>query len=186
MGHSSIERGLRISIQERHSLKNEIRKKRWLIAKLTKRLERTKKERLNNRYSATIKRLDAEARTLEYKLNDMNLDLQKRISDEMEFSEEEIRNFRERYQEEYVEIRETEDKLKVIEEGTVESDVEETSGEELAPKEAIVARTKRMLNRERRIAEGIKREISSEERDRVLFVSELQHIMAELEAYEGK
>ena len=44
-----------------------------------------------------------------------------------------------------------------------------------------MARTRRILNREQRIVDGIQKELSSEERDRKLFGEELQQIMAELE-----
>ncbi len=186
MGHSSIEHRLRTDIAERHQLRNEFNKKQSLIAKLTQRLESTKKKRLNNRYTATIERVGAEAETLEHSLNEMNLDLQKRITDEMKFSEEEVRDFKERQQKEVAEMQKTEDELKAIEEEKVDSDAEETSGEESDSKEAIVARTRRLLGREKRIVEKMGREIGSEERDKESFTRELQQIMAELEAYEKK
>jgi len=183
MGHSSVERRLRTDIEERHRLRNKLRKKRSLAVRLTRELELSKKKRLNNRYSVTVKRLDAEIEALEHRLNGMNLDLQKRIMDEMKFSEEEIKNFTDQYQKEYTEILETESKLKAIEEGTLESDDEETSEEESVSKEALVARTKRMLDRERKILDGIQKEIGSEERDKILFTKELQQITTELETY---
>ncbi len=186
MGHSSVEHRLKADIAERHQLRNESKKKQSLIAKLTQRLESTKKKRLNNRYTATIKRLGAEAETLEHSLNGMNLDLQKRITDEMEFSEEEIRDFKEQQQKGVAEMQKTEDELKAIAEGKVDADAEETSEEESDSKEAMVVRTRRMLGRERRSVEKIEREIGSEERDKELFARELQQIMAELEAYEKK
>ena len=58
---------------------------------------------------------------------------------------------------------------------------DEESEEETVSKEAMVARTRRMLSRERRAVDGIQRELSSEERDRTLFGKELQQIIAELE-----
>lgn len=184
MGHSLVERRLRADIEKRHRLRNEFKKRRSLIAKLTRKIERVKKKRLNNRYSATIERLNTETEALRYKLNEMNVDLQKRIEDEMEFSIREVQGFEEQYQKEYAGMVEAEGKLKAIEEGTAEPDVEEVSEkEEPASREAIVERTKRMLKRERRIVEGIKREISSEERDKIFFTSELRQIKAELEAY---
>ena len=184
MGHSSVERRLRADIEERHKLRNELKKKQSLTTRLTRKLERVKKKRLNNRYSATIERLNTEAQMLRKKLNEMNLDLQKRIEGEMEFSIREVQAFEERYEKERTEMVEAEDKLKAIEEGTTEPDVEEVSEEEESvSREAIVARTRRMLKRERRIVEGIKREISSEERDKIFFTRELQQIKAELEAY---
>ena len=184
MGHNLVERRLRADIEKRHRLRNEFKKRRSLIAKLTRKIERVKKKRLNNRYSATIERLNTETEVLRYKLNEINVDLQKRIEDEMEFSIREVQGFEEQYQKEYAGMVEAEGKLKAIEERTAEPDVEEVSEkEEPASREAIVARTKRMLKRERRIVEGIKREISSEERDKIFFTSELRQIKAELEAY---
>jgi hypothetical protein len=102
----------------------------------------------------------------------------------MKFSEEEIKSFRAQYQKEYTGMLETEGELRSIQEKEAEPDAEETSQEEPASKEAMVARTKRMLDRERRIVEGIQREISSEERDKLYFTKELQQIMAELEGDE--
>ena len=183
MGHSSPERRLRADVEKRYELKNELTKKRLLINRLTWKLRHTKKRRLNNRYSATIKRLNAETGTLGRKLNEMNVELQKRIMEEMEFSEEEIRNFSEQYQKEHAEVQEMESRLKAIEEETVEPDVEETSEGEAAPKGAVAERTRRILRRERRTVEGIQREIDSEERDKVFFTRELRQITAELEAY---
>ena len=183
MGHRSIEHKLRADIEERHNLKNEIEKKQSLVNKLTRKLEHGKKKQSNNRYSATIKRLNAEVETLKCELNEMNLDLQNRITNEVKFSEEEVRNFTDQYKKEYAEMIETQSKLNAIEEGTMEPDVEGESGEESVPKEAIVARTKRILDRERRIVDGIQKELSSEERDKVLFARELEQIMAELKAY---
>ena len=184
MGRSSVERRLRTDIEERHRLRNELEKNRSVMARLTRRLEQTRKKRLNRRYSATIERLNAETEMLKYKLNEMNVELQKRITDEMEFSEEEVQSFTDQYQKEYAEMAETETKLKAIEEGEAEPDVEEESEEEESvPREAIVARTRRMLKRERRIVEEIQREISSEERDKTFFSRELQQIMAELEEH---
>ena len=183
MGHSSVERRLRSDIEERHRLKNYIERKQSLSVKLTQKLERTKKKRLSNRYSSTIKRLNSEIKDLGRKLNEMNLDLQRRIAEEMEFSEEEMAGFREQYQEELAEIEETETKLQTIEEGTDEADVEQEDDEEPAAKELIAARTRRMLKRERRSLEGIQKEIKSEERDEKFLTEELHQIMAELEAY---
>jgi len=183
MGHSSAEHRLRADIAERHGLRNEIEEKQSLIARLNEKLEKVKKKRLNNRYSTTIRRFNTEIKDLEYRLNELNLDLQKRIMDEMKFSEEEIRSFTEQYQKERAEMEETEGKLEAIEEGTMEDDAEETPEKASVPKEAIVARTRRMLDRERKVVEKIQREISSEERDKVLFASELQQIAAELKAY---
>jgi len=186
MGHRSIEHELRADIEEKHNLRNEIGKKQSLVTQLTRKLEHEKKRQLNKRHSATIKRLSAEIETLKCKLNEMNLDLQKRITDEVKFSEEEIRSFDDQYKKEYAEMMETQSKLNAIEEGTMEPEVEGESKEESVPKEAIVARTKRILDRERRIVDGIQKELSSEERDRVLFARELKQIMAELKAYSKK
>jgi chromosome segregation ATPase len=188
MGHGSVERRLRSDIEERHRLKNYIERKQSLILKLTQKLERTKKKRLNNRYSSAIKRLSSEIKDLGHKLNEMNLDLQRRIAEEMEFSEEEMASFREQYQEELAEIEETETKLQAIEEGTAEADIEQEAeaDEEPAAKELIAARTRRMLKRERRTLESIQEEIESEERDGKFFTEELHKIMAELEAYKGE
>jgi chromosome segregation ATPase len=183
MGHSSIERRLRDDISDRHILRNEIRRKRSLAAKLAGKLERAKKKRLNNRYSATVERLSVEAEELERELNEVNLDLQKRIMDEIEFSEKEIQSFTDQYEKEQAEIAETESKLKAIEEGTEKPDDEE---EDVPSKGAIAARTRRMLSRERRIMAGIQKELSSEERDRMLFKKELQQIAAELRAYKAQ
>jgi chromosome segregation ATPase len=188
MGHSSVERRLRNDIAERHRFKNDLEKKQSLIVKLTQKFERTKKKKLNKRYSATIKRLNSEIEGLGHKLNEINLDLQRRIAEEMEFSEEEMASFREQYQEELAEIEETETKLQAIEEGTDEADVEQEAeaDEEPAAKELIAARTRRMLKRERRTLESIQKEIKSEELDGKFFTEELHQIMAELEAYKGK
>ncbi len=183
MEHGSIEHRLLADIAARHNLKNEVERKKSLIAKLTKDRECTKKKRMSNRCSATIKRLNAEIKQFEYKLNRRNMDLQRRIMSELEFSEEEIQNFTRQYQKEYSEMVEIEDKLEAIEEGTVEPAAEETPGEEVPSKEAIVARTKRILGKERKIVERIQREIGSEKRDRVVFANELQQIVTELEAY---
>ena len=181
MGHSSVEHRLRTDIAERHTLRNEIRKKESLNARLTHKLERTKKKRLNNHYSATINRLIAEVSDLRSQLNSMNMGLRERITDEMEFSEEEIATFREQYKEELAQVEEVKTKLKSTEEAA-ESDAEEQE-EEPAAKEAMVARTKRMLKKERKLLEGLEEDISSEERDRVLFARELQDIMVELGKY---
>lgn len=185
MGHSSVERRLRSDIAERHRLKNDIEKKQSLIVKLNRKLERTKKKKLSNRYSSTVKRLNSETKGLGYRLNEINLDLQRQIAEEMEFSEEEMASFREQYQEELAEIEETESKLQAIEEGTAEADVEQEAeaDEEPAAKELIAARTRRMLKRERRSLESIQKEIKSEERDGKFFTEELHQIMAELEEY---
>jgi len=185
MGHSSVERRLRSDIAERHRLKNDIEKKQSLIVKLNRKLEQTKKKKLSNRYSSTVKRLNSETKGLGYRLNEINLDLQRRIAEEMEFSEEELASFREQYQEELAEIEETESKLQAIEEGTAEADVEQETeaDEEPAAKELIAARTRRMLRRERRSLESIQKEIKSEERDGKFFTEELHQIMAELEEY---
>ena len=183
MGHSSVEHRLRADIAKRHSLKNDIGKKESLAARLTRKLERTKKKRLTNRYSATVKRLTVEMDNLKSQLNEMNMDLRKRITDEMEFSEEEIVRFREQYKEELAQVEESESKLKSAEEGAAESDAGEQDDEEPAAKEAMVARTKLILKKERRLLEGLEEEIGSEERDRVLFAKELQGIMVELAEY---
>lgn len=190
MGHGAVERRLRTNIEERRRLKNEIAQKQSLVGKLSQKLERTKKNRLNNRYSATISRSNAEIELLGQKLKDMNVNLKKRIVDEMKFSEHEVQEFTEQYQKELAEIQETEGKLKEIEEMPEEPEAEESAEEapedesedKPASKEAMVARTKRMLSRERRIVEGIQKELSSEERDKVFFSEELQQIIAELEA----
>jgi hypothetical protein len=186
MGHSSVERRLRSDIAERHRLKNDIEKKQSLIVKLNRKLEQTKKKKLSNRYYSTVKRLNSETKGLGYRLNEINLDLQRRIAEEMEFSEEEMASFREQYQEELAEIEETESKLQAIEEGTVDVEQEAEADEEPAAKELIAARTRRMLKRERRSLESIQKEIKSEERDGKFFTEELHQIMAELEAYKGK
>ena len=183
MGHSSVEHRLRADIEKRHRLRDEIKKRQSIITSLTRKLAHTKKKRLNNRYSVTIKRVSAEVEMLEHKLNEMNLDLQKRIMDEMEFSEGEAQDFREQYEKERTGILETESRLKAIEEEPAEPDAEETSEDESPSKEAIVARTKRMLKRERRAITGIQREMNSEERDQMLFIKELKQIAAELKEY---
>ena len=184
MGHSGVEHRLRSDIEERHSLKNEIRKKQSLIDKLSQKIEKTKKKRLNNRYSATVMRYNEELEMLVRDLREMNLDLKKRIADEMDFSEQEVQEYREQYQKELAELKKTEGKLEEIEaeEPEAEENAEEESEEKSVPKEAMVARTRRMLNMERRTLEEIQKELSSEERDKVFFSNELQQIIAELEA----
>jgi chromosome segregation ATPase len=190
MGHSIVEHRLRTGIEDRHRLKNEIAQKQSLVNKLSQKLESTKKNRLNNRYSATISRSNAEIEALGQNLKDLNVGLKKRIVDEMEFSEHEIQEFTEQYRKELAEIQETEGKLKEIEKMPEEPEAEESAEEasedesedKPVSKEAMVARTKRMLSRERRIVAGIQKELSSEERDKVFFSEELQQIIAELEA----
>ena len=184
MGHSSVERSLRSDVEMRHKLKNELGKKRSNISRLTQKLERAKKNRSNSRYSATIARLSAESEALEYSLYEANVDLQKRIADEMAFSEEEIQAFKEQYEQQYAEMEETAGKLKDIEEGAAGSVAGETSEDGPPTKELMAARTKRVLMREQKAVAGIQKEINSEERDKVFFARELQEIMAELKPHE--
>jgi uncharacterized protein YecT (DUF1311 family) len=185
MGHSAVEHRLRTDIDRRHRLKNEIYNKQSMISKLTEKLEHTKKKRLNNRYSSTIRRLDEEIQTLRERLHEINLDLQKRIRAEMKFSEEEVESFKEQYRKELSDMMETQSKLESIEEGETESEAEAESEEESVPKEAVIARTKRILDVERKKVAGLEKEINSEERDKVTFTEELKQIMADLEEYEG-
>lgn len=184
MLHSSVARNLRIDVRKKYDLKNELEKKQSLVASLTRKLKHAKKKRLNNRYSGTIKRLNTEISMLMQEINKTNMDLQERIKHEMEFSEEEVSKLREQYQKEYAEMVGTENKLKAIEAGTAEPDVEETAEEEPVSKEVMEARAKRVLKAEKKIVDEIQKEINTEEKDKVFFTRELQYIMAELDAHE--
>ncbi len=196
--HTPIERKIKTDIILKNKLRKQLEKKLVRLKSWEQLLKKTKNNRKSKKYHNNIIRYLDTINKLKPITKGRIDDLEKRIKEEIKYSEDEIKQLQEMYKKEYSEMLDAEkllikakqgkldDKEKLeIAETTLEK-YEARSGEEqkgkiVFPKEYLLIKVKKRLKKESKDKKDVEKEINSEEKDRILFDSELKRMIMEKE-----
>ncbi len=167
--HTSVEKRLKRDITVKNEIRKDLEKRMSLIRRLSRKLRKCKNRRNITRSSSTIKRHCYKTAQLRVELLQRNEDLEKRIKKEMKYSEKEINDFKTQLDKEKREMEEARSKLKKVKTKSEKTDEQEGFSAE------IFQATKRLI-RETSDVKNIEKELSSEEKDEILFTLELKRI----------
>ena len=170
--HTPVEKRLKRDINAKNEIRRDLEKRVSLVRRSSEKLKKCKNHQKTSRYNSTIKRHRIQVEQLRVELLQSNEDLEKRIREEMEYSEKEVEEFKTRLQKETKEMEEARSKLEKIKAARKISEKTEDQ-EDLARK---TARATIRLLRETTDVEQIEKELSSEEKDKILFTHELKTI----------
>lgn len=173
--HTTVERRLKKDIIAKNIIRRDLEKIMFLIRRLSEKLRKCRNHRNISRYNSTIKRQRKKVAQLRVELLQRNEDLEKRIREEMEYSEKEVQEFKTQLEKETREMAEALSKLKKIK--AVREKSENIEEQEEVARE--MARATRRLLRETADVKKIEKELSSEEKDEILFTLEIKKIKSD-------
>lgn len=170
--HTPVEKRLKRDINAKNEIRRDLEKSVSLVRRLSEKLKNCRNRGKISRYNSTIKRHrnQTEQRRVEFLRS--NEDLEKRIRQEMEYSEQEVEEFKTRLQKETREMEEARSKLAEIKTDREKSEKTEDR-EDLA---RHMARATMRLLSETGDVKHIEQELSSEEKDKIMFTHELKRI----------
>jgi hypothetical protein len=198
--HTSVERKIKTDIIKKNTLRKELTRDIRKMKRLSDLLKKTRNRKKRKRYIKNIDRHIPGIRGKKKQLSVMIGDLEKRIGEEMKYSEKEMKELEQTYKKEYEDMVQSQnlllkaqknrlsDKEKLdisnmsIDRGTEE---EKTTGGEsgttvpVFPRELLLARAKKRFKHESEEVAEVEKEIESEEKDKQLFESELKRIVLE-------
>lgn len=187
-GHTRFEKRLRRDISAKNQLRKQIELRIQKIRQWEEQLTDSVSTRWRKRYASTIARFQQEIEQLKAALAAENAELAARINKEMEFSEAEVAEFEKQFTTERAEAvaKRSEYEQALAEKRKQEELLSDATAEEAAEINtrlskviSKVHRLKRQVGKEDKDVDKVSRELDAEARDRELFASELQRIVAE-------
>jgi hypothetical protein len=170
--HAGVERKLKADIIRKNILKRDLEKKFSAINRWTENLQKLKNNQKRKKLEASIARYREQAESMKSRLLRMDEDLEKRIKEEMAYSEEEIKTFKVRLGKHTEELQKAKKSLE-------EAQKEKTDEQKPETKHTI----KKLLKEESKKVKKNEQEIQSEENDDALFTLELKRIAVEQKLY---
>jgi hypothetical protein len=197
--HNTVERRIKFDIIRKNTLRKQLSRDIGKVVRWAQNLETVNNRRKRKRYVKNIERYVPQITKNKKVVLDLIDDLQTRIKNELNYSEKEISDLQQTYKKEYEEmvnarkvvlkakkgsLGENEiEKLagKKIEEMVTQKDGTRDSGEMevVIPKEVLLAKAQKMLNKETKDVEKVDRELESEEKDKILFQNEIKRMALE-------
>ena len=196
--HTPIERKIKTDIILKNTLRKQLEKKLGRLKKWEQLLTKTKNNRKSKKYKNNIIRYLDTINKLKPDTKGRIDDLEKRIKEEIKYSEDEIKQLQEMNKKEYSEMLDAEKLLIKAEQGKLDDkeklEIAETSlekyeaqagdeqkGKIFFPKEYLLIKAKKRLKKETKDKKDVEKEMKSEEKDRILFDSELKRMIMEKE-----
>ena len=165
--HTTKERQLKSDIAEKNALRRELEKRLARVSRWREDVAQTKNHKRKKKLESTIARYQTTIEDLKQQLLCMNDALEKRIKEEMAFSEDEIKAFQ-------ADLEKHSKELKKIKVALTEADKEKQTPEKEAAANEFHAQ--KLLKAEARKIRQDEKELESEARDKALFTLELKHI----------
>lgn len=192
--HNPIERRIKSDLNKKNVLRKELERGLSLVKKWNFEMGHIKNKRKKKKYQKNIEMYMPKIKNNKEKLINMIPDLEKRIKEEIKFSEKEMSDLNKSYKKELAEMVEAEKKLLKAQQAKLSKDdkteildisieefQEKGKGKTFYSKEFIFAKARKKLNKEIKDVENVDKEIKSEERDKILFKNELQRMSVEKE-----
>jgi hypothetical protein len=198
--HTIVEKKIKTDIIQKNTLRKELTRKIREIKRLSDLLQKTKNRKKRKRYKKDIERHIPGIREKKKQLSEMINDLEKRISEEMKYSEKELKILSQTYDKEYEEMVQAKNLLLKAQKTTlsdkekldisgmsidVQTEKQKTDEKEsdvkvpVYPRELLLARAKKRLKNEFKDVTEVEKEIASEQKDKQLFENELKRIVLE-------
>ncbi|MDP8214515.1 MAG: hypothetical protein RAO92_06010 [Candidatus Euphemobacter frigidus] len=195
MNHTNIEKDIKKDIINKNTLLRKIRRMDRRVAQWREEARVCKNRRQKKKYLTTVARLADESSQLKPLVLAMVEDLDARIHEEMDFSVDEVKDFKDHLRQEREEMKKIEGELEVAEEklradgekhaedvkaGRKEAETGKIE-EQVAADKAEEVKLKRWKEKELKQIGHLEKELVSEESDRKIFKEELKHIETEKE-----
>ena len=199
--HNIVERKIKTDIVKKNTVRKELTGEIRKVVQLAHQLKTTVNRRKRKRYVQNIERYVPKIKKNKEMVIDLIDDLEKRIEGELKYSEQEIADLRKTYKAEYDEMVAARKIVFKAQQGSLsESEIEElaglsiidmvkeptesdTTGEKkiTIPREELLAKAKKRLIKESKDVEKVTKEMNSEEKDKILFQSEIKRMIFERE-----
>lgn len=193
--HNIIERSIKSDIIKKNKLRKELLKQIKLVTDWTDQLDKLSNMRKKKKYLADIARYLPQIKEKKQVLKEMITDLQKRIKQEMKYSEKEITDLEASYNKEYKDMVKAQKLLtKAIKSKLSDEEKSKITGVPLEklltkeeknkpafPKELLLAKVKKQLKKEKKQVKEVEEELASEAKDKTLFQKEMKRMMLEQE-----
>lgn len=188
--HNPIERKIKADIIEKNTQRKILEKDINMVKKWNELISKTSSIRKKKKYLNGIKRYAEYIQNGKTIVTNMIKDLEKRIKDEMKYSEKEIKDLQDSYKKEYDELVTAEEKVMKAKSGTLSDEekksligiiFDENGKEKKLPKEYVIAKAMKKFKKEMKDVKDVHKEITSEEKDKALFENELKRMSVEKE-----
>ena len=192
--HNRIERKIKTDIVSKNTLRKKLQHKLYQIQKWQKQIKTGSSLRLKNKFIKSIRRVLPKIKNLKSEVFLMIEDLEKRIPEELKYSESEISQLKDQYQKEYQQMVEAQQSLFKAQAGKLSKDEKidiagtsinalekNEAGKVIFPKEFLLAKITKKLNTETKDVKKAEKELTSEEKDKVLFQGEIKRMTMEKE-----
>lgn len=199
--HNIIERKIKFDIIRKNTLRKQLSRDISKVVRWAESLETVKNRRKRKKYVKNIERYVPQITKTKKIVLDLIDGLQARIKDELKYSEKEISDLQQTYKKEYEEMVKARKVLIKAKKGSLsEKEVEEIAGksveemvtkkgeapdseekEIVIPKEVLLAKAQKKLNKEAKDVEKVSKELESEEKDKILFQNEIKRMVLEKE-----
>ena len=191
MGRTNIEQRIKTGIHEKNRISRKLRRRLREIEEY-RRSSASRKGHWKKRYAASADRLEEEARKLARDVIARGETLQKKMQDELKFSEGEVKAFEEKFEKERAEHRAAMEKagkaMEFYEHEAAQQALRGTTKEDAGKLQALEDEAYKARSKARKEAEDVRKalkEISSEAKDKAFFTLELERIAAERAALKG-
>jgi uncharacterized protein YeeX (DUF496 family) len=199
--HNIVERKIKSDIIKKNTVRKELTGEIRKVARWAKQLETVVNQRRKKRYVQNIERYVPKIKKNKKMVLDLINDLEARIKAELKYSEQEIADLQKTYKKEYDEIVAARKVLLKAEKGNLsESEIEELAGISILemvkdetgedktgekkisiPREVLLAKAQKKLIKESKDLEKVTQEMSSEQKDKILFKGEIKRMLFERE-----
>jgi hypothetical protein len=199
--HNIVERKIKSDIIKKNTVRKELTREIRMVTKWAKQLQTIVNQRRRKRYVQNIERYVPKIKENKKIVLDLINDLETRIKTELKYSEQEIADLQQTYKKEYDEMVAARKILLKAEKGKLsESEIEELAGISILemvkeeadadkgsekkitiPKEVLLAKAQKRLHKESKDVEKVTKEMSSEEKDKIIFKDEMRRMIFERE-----
>ncbi|MBN2439908.1 MAG: hypothetical protein JXJ04_01125 [Spirochaetales bacterium] len=199
--HNIIERKIKYDIVMKNTLRKQLTGEIRKVVVWAEQLKTAVSRRKRKRYVKNIERYVPIITKNKKIVLDLINKLETRITTELKYSEKEIADLKQNYKKEYDEMLAARKVLIKAKQGTLsEKEIEEIAGLSIAdmvtenenpgdegkkkvviPKEVLLAKARKKLNKEAKDVQKVEKEIDSEEKDTVIFKNEIKRMIFERE-----
>jgi hypothetical protein len=201
--HNPVERRIKKDIVIKNTLRKQLQKDINLVMKWTTQLKSSNNNRIKKRCVDNIKRFSGKIEKNKKTVLNMIDDLEKRIDEEIKVSKTEVKQLQELFKKEYDEMVDELLLMLKVEKGELtdeeKSKISGISIEEFASsinkndkpkvaisKEFLLAKAQKRYTGEAKDVKDVEKELASEEKDKILFQTELKRMALEKEILSSK
>ena len=202
--HNIVERKIKQDIVKKNTIRKQLTGEVRKVVRWAELLKTTVNRRKRKKYVKNIERYVPQITKNKKIVIDLIDSLEKRMKDELLYSEKEISELKQTYKKEYEEMIKVRKILIKAKEGSLsEKEIEEIAGatitniikqqdkqdkagdsgekEIIIPKEVLLAKAQKKLNKEAKDVKKVDKELDSEEKDKILFQNEIKRMILERE-----